>query len=82
MKRKVKRLLDIHIEVTDLEKDMETLLDTGGYTIQTASGCGLVLASAIVGEIGDINRFTSPGALCNMPVALRGNAPVARKFAM
>ena len=42
---------------------METLLDTGGYTIQTASGCGLVLASAIVGEIGDINRFTSPGAL-------------------
>ena len=63
MKRKVKRLLDIHIEVTDLEKDMETLLDTGGYTIQTASGCGLVLASAIVGEIGDINRFTSPGAL-------------------
>lgn len=63
MKRKVRRLLDIHTEVIDLEKDMETLLDAGGYTLQTASGCGLVLASAIVGEIGDINRFTSPGAL-------------------
>ena len=39
MKRKVKRLLDIHTEVTDLEKDMKILLDIGGYTIQTASGC-------------------------------------------
>jgi transposase len=63
MKRKVKRLLDIHSEITELEKDMKTLLDIGGYTIQTASGCGLVLASTIIGEIGDINRFTSPGAL-------------------
>ncbi len=63
MKRKVRRLLDIHVEVSDLEKDMQILLDTGGYTIQTASGCGLVLASTIIGEIGDINRFTSPGAL-------------------
>ena len=63
MKRKVRRLLDIHVEVVDLEKDMKILLDAGGYTIQTASGCGLVLASMIIGEIGDINRFTSPGAL-------------------
>ena len=62
MKRKVRRLLDIHIEVSDLEKDMEQLLKDN-YTIQTASGCGVVLASTIVGEIGDINRFTSPGAL-------------------
>lgn len=63
MKRKVRRLLDIYVEVADIEKDVEILLDTGGYTIQTASGCGLVIASTIVGEIGDINRFTSPGTL-------------------
>ena len=63
MKRKVRRLLDIHVEVVDLEKDMDKLLTEGKYTIQTASGCGVVLASTIVGEIGDINRFTSPGAL-------------------
>jgi transposase len=62
MKRKVRRLLDIHVEVSELEKDMEELLKDN-YTIQTASGCGVVLASTIVGEIGDINRFTSPGAL-------------------
>ncbi len=41
---------------------METLLD-GNYTVQTASGCGIVIAGMIVGEIGDINRFHSPGAL-------------------
>ena len=63
MKRKVRRLLDIHVEVADLEKDMDRLLTEGGYTIQTASGCGVVLASTIIGEIGDIHRFTSPGAL-------------------
>jgi len=62
MKRKVRRLLDIHTEVVDLEKDMAQLLKDN-YTIQTASGCGVVLASTIVGEIGDINRFHSPGAL-------------------
>ena len=62
-KRKVKRLLDIYNEIIDLEKDMETLLEMGDYTIQTASGCGLVVASTIIGEIGDINKFSSPGAL-------------------
>jgi len=62
MKRKVRRLLDIHYKVTDLEKDMTELLKDN-YTIQTISGCGVVLASTIIGEIRDINRFTSPGAL-------------------
>lgn len=62
MKRKAKRLIDIHYEILELEKEMETLLD-GNYTIQTASGCGKVIAGMIIGEIGDINRFHSPGAL-------------------
>lgn len=63
MKRKVRRMIDIHYEINELEKDMEQLLKDGGYTINTASGCGTVLASVIVGEIGDIDRFHSPGAL-------------------
>jgi transposase len=62
MKRKAKRLLDIYHEILDLEKEMETLLDQN-YTIQTASGCGTTIAGMIVGEIGDIARFHSPGAL-------------------
>lgn len=62
MKRKVKRLGDIHYEILDLEKEMKTLLDEN-YTIQTASGCGVTIAGMVIGEIGDINRFHSPGAL-------------------
>ena len=62
MKRKVRRLLDIHTEVSELERDMEQLLKDN-YTIQTASGCGVVLASTIVGEIGDIQKFKSPASL-------------------
>lgn len=62
MKRKVKRLIDIHYETIDLEKEMATLLDSN-YTIQTASGCGTVIAGMIVGEVGDIARFHSPGVL-------------------
>ena len=63
MKRKARRLIELHREITELEKDMKTLLEQGKYTIQTASGCGVVLSSQIIGEIGDINRFHSPSAL-------------------
>jgi transposase len=63
MRRKAKRLVDIFHEVVELEKEMRILLDQGGYTIQTASGCGVAVAAMLVGEIGDIARFTSPGAL-------------------
>ena len=62
MKRKVKRLIYVHYEIIELEKEMATLLKDN-YTIQTASGCGTTLAAMIIGEIGDINRFHSPGAL-------------------
>jgi len=62
MKRKVKRLIDIREEVIELEKEMEMLLDES-YTVQTAAGCGITIAGMIVGEIGDISRFHSPGAL-------------------
>jgi len=38
-------------------------MEDGGQTLSTASGCGTVIAAEIIGEIGDINRFHSPGAL-------------------
>ena len=56
MKRKVKRLIDIHYEVLELEREMEILLNQN-YTVQTASGCGVTIAGMIVGEIGDINTL-------------------------
>lgn len=63
MKRKVKRLIDLHYEISELEKEMTILLENGGYTLQTASGCGPTIASTIIGEIGDISKFKSPASL-------------------
>ena len=62
MKRKTKRLIDLFYEIKELEQEMEILLKNN-YTIQTANGCGTVIASIIIGEIGDISRFHSPASL-------------------
>ena len=63
MKRKVKRLMDIREEIQELEHELETLIKESGHTIQTASGCGTVIAAEIIGEVGDISRFRSPAQL-------------------
>jgi transposase len=63
MKRKAKRMLELHTEIKDLEKDMQSVIEEAGYTLPTASGCGVVLAATIIGEIGDIERFRSPASL-------------------
>lgn len=63
MKRKVRRLIDIHYEAYELEQEMKTLLHEGKYTVQTINGCGSILAASIVGEVNDINRFHSPSSL-------------------
>ncbi len=63
MKRKIRRLVDLHYEIVDLERDLSELLETSDYTVQTAPGCGTAIASAIIGEIGDIARFKSPASL-------------------
>lgn len=63
MKRKVKRLMDIREEVQELEQELETLIKESGHTMQTASGCGVVIAAEIIGEVGDISRFRSPASL-------------------
>ena len=63
MKRKTRRLLELREDLKEIEKDMETLMTGGEYTLTTASGCGTILAASIIGEIGDINRFKSPAAL-------------------
>lgn len=63
MKRKVKRLLTIRMEIKELEDELEQLIAESGHTLHTASGCGTVLASELIGEIGDINRFHSPASL-------------------
>jgi len=63
MKRAVRRLLDLGEEIQEIEEELDALMKDNGQTLSTASGCGTVIAAEIVGEIGDIARFHSPGAL-------------------
>jgi transposase len=63
MKRAVHRLLDLREEIQELEEALTALMQTSGQTLTTASGCGVVIAAEMIGEIGDINRFHAPGAL-------------------
>jgi len=63
MKRAVRRLLDLREEIQEIEDELGATMKDSGQTLSTASGCGTVIAAEIVGEIGDINRFHSPGAL-------------------
>jgi transposase len=63
MKRNVRRLLDLREEIQEIEEELETLMRENGQTLATASGCGVVIAAELIGEIGDIHRFHSPGAL-------------------
>ena len=63
MKRAVRRLLDLREEIQEIEEELTALMKDNRQTLSTASGCGVVIAAEIIGEIGDINRFHSPGAL-------------------
>jgi len=63
MKRAVRRLLDLREEIQEIEDELEATMKDNGITLSTASGCGTVIAAEIIGEIGDIARFHSPGAL-------------------
>lgn len=63
MKRKVKRLLDIREEISELEEELTNLIAESGHTLRTASGCGTVLAGELIGEIGDIAKFKTPAQL-------------------
>ena len=62
-KRALRRLLDLREEIQEIEEELTALMGRSGQTLPTASGCGTVIAAEIIGEIGDINRFHSPGAL-------------------
>ncbi|MBI3627969.1 MAG: IS110 family transposase [Candidatus Sungbacteria bacterium] len=63
MKRAVHRLLDLREEIQEIEGELTAMMKENGQTLSTASGCGVVIAAEIIGEIGDVARFHSPGAL-------------------
>ena len=63
IKRKLKRLRDIKKEVIEIEKELRILMDQTEQKIETLNGCGLVLASSLLAEIKNIDKFKSPDAL-------------------
>jgi transposase len=63
IKRKVKRLLDIRQETKEIEQELNCLIQQTNQKIETLNGCGTVLASRILAEIRNIDRFHSPHSL-------------------
>ena len=63
VRRKIRRLMDIREECKEIENELKTMLDRTGQKLPTMNGCGTVLASAVMAEIRNIERFHSPAAL-------------------
>lgn len=63
IRRKVKRLLDIREEVKEVENELKLLVQQTGQKIETMNGCGTVLASQVLAEVRNIDRFHSPHSL-------------------
>ena len=63
IKRKVKRLLDIREETKEIENELVRLIRQTGQKIETLNGCGAVLASQVLAEVRNIDRFHSPHSL-------------------
>ena len=53
----------IQNQVLDVEKEIESLLEKLNSPITTIPGIGAVNAATILGEIGDIKRFSNPSKL-------------------
>jgi transposase len=63
IKRKIKRLLDIRQEVKEIEQELNFLIQQTNQKIETLNGCGTVLASQVLAEVRNIDRFQSPHSL-------------------
>ena len=63
IRRKVKRLLDIREETKEIEQELNCLIQQTNQKIETLNGCGTVLASQVLAEVRNIDRFHSPHSL-------------------
>jgi len=63
IKRKVKRLLDIRDEIKTIEAELAVLIKQTNQKLDTLNGCGIALASKVLAEIRNIERFRSASAL-------------------
>lgn len=63
IRRKIKRLLDIRQEVKEIEQELNFLIQQTNQKIETLNGCGTVLASQVLAEVRNVDRFQSPHSL-------------------
>lgn len=63
IKRKVKRIVDIKEEISEIENELRILVDRTDQKLETLNGCGLVLAAAVLAEVKNIKRFESADSL-------------------
>ena len=59
----IEQIRFIEAQVSDVEAEIEALFATINSPITTIPGIGFVNGAAILGEIGDISRFSSPSKL-------------------
>ena len=63
LKLLIEQINFIENQVKDIEDQISNLLDKINSTITTIPGIGKVTAATILGEIGDISRFSTPAKL-------------------
>lgn len=63
LKLLIEQINFIENQVKDIEEQISNLLDKINSTITTIPGIGKVTAATILGEIGDISRFSTPSKL-------------------
>ncbi|MDD4436583.1 MAG: IS110 family transposase [Tissierellia bacterium] len=63
LKLLIEQINFIENQVKDIEQQISNLLDKINSTITTIPGIGKVTAATILGEIGDISRFSTPSKL-------------------
>ena len=59
----IEQIRFIEAQVSDVEAEMETILASLNSPITTIPGIATVTGATILGEIGDINRFSNPSKL-------------------
>lgn len=60
VQRKARRLISIWDELNEIDKELKTLVEQTGQKLNTLRGCGTVLSAAVLSEVKDITRFSSP----------------------
>ncbi|MCC5893851.1 MAG: IS110 family transposase [Alkalibacterium sp.] len=59
----IEQLKFLEIQISDTEKEIKKIMDDINSVIETVPGIGPINGATILGEIGDINKFSSPAKL-------------------